>query len=78
MDRIKEEIEKIKKQIEEIETRFAITSEYELITYILDKVCNIDEIEIKKEDIENEKNKTMYIINKNENGYRLKRLKEGE
>ena len=76
MDEFKEGIEKIKKQIVELERKYAFWSDCDMITYILDKVCDIDSIEIKKEDIE--KNKTIYLLNRVGDTYRLKRMKEGE
>lgn len=72
MQDILDKIQEMKNELQQLEQRVNLRNEDKLFTYILDKVCNIDEIEVEMEDIN--KNNTLYYIERTNGKIILRRL----
>lgn len=68
------EIEKIREECRILEQKYSLLNEADFLNYLLDEICDIEEIEIEKEKYIN--HKTMYVLYKTPDKISLKRLKE--
>jgi hypothetical protein len=74
MEDFKIELDKIKDYINKLEQKYSFWQDCDFLNYLLDKICDIDYVEISKEDMKN--HHTLYVVSKEEDKYKLKRLKE--
>lgn len=73
MQEILDKIQEMKKELQQLEQRVNFSTDYKFLIYLFDEVFNIEEIEVKMEDIK--ENKTMYEIERNDEKIVLKRCK---
>lgn len=73
MQEILDEIQEMKKALQQLEQRVNLSSQDKLITYLFDKVFDLEEIEVKIEDIK--ENNSLYIIEKTPQKIILKRVR---
>ena len=73
MQDILDKIQEMKKELQQLEQRVNFSTDYKFLIYLFDEVFNIEEIEVKVEDIK--ENKTMYQIERSDEKIVLRRCK---
>ena len=73
MQDILDKIQEMKKELQQLEQRVNFITDYKFLIHLFDEIFNIEEIEVKVEDIK--ENKTMYQIERSDEKIVLRRCK---
>ena len=73
MKDILDKIQEMKKELQQLEQRVNFITDYKFLIHLFDEIFNIEEIEVKVEDIK--ENKTMYQIERSDEKIVLRRCK---